>query len=68
MNEDKFEMPVIDFDCNREYIWMGLGFKNKKSEGSAVSVMKEILKLKVDEEEGKMVSMNKSRKKIKMDR
>lgn len=58
MDEEKFEMPVIDFDCEREYNEIvGLGFKNKKLEGSTVAVMKEALKLKVDEEGAKMESM-----------
>ena len=74
MDGDTFEMPVIDFDCDREYNEMvGLGFKNQKLEGSCVAVMKEALKLKVDEEGATMESMadlyvNESSMEIKMDR
>ena len=46
---DTFEMPVLDFDCSRDYQEMkGLSFSNPELKGKAIAAMKEALKLKVD--------------------
>jgi hypothetical protein len=54
---DLFEMPVIDIDCQREYNEMvGLAFTNEPLKQYVLAVMKEALKLKVDESGAKVES------------
>ena len=56
--DDKFEMPVIELDCQRDYKEMiGLPFKNESLQEYFLAVMMEALKLKVDESGAKVESM-----------